>query len=99
MQGKAARACKDNREKIRDCTVEVAALESRIPLHRTFEWDELDLDPLLCKVPALCGDDERDGIRIRHQTDGDLRKLCILWLRLRSTACREEEQSRKCSSK
>ena len=70
MQGKAARACKDNREKIRDCTVEIAALESRIPLHRTLEGDELDLDTFLRKVSTLCGDDERDGICIRHQSDG-----------------------------
>ena len=80
MQSKAARARKDNGEQVGYRTVEIPALQCCVPLHRTLEGDELHLNALLCKVPTLCGNDERNGIRIRHQSDGQLCRFRILRL-------------------
>ena len=60
MQRKTTGARKDDGKQVRDGTVEIAALQGRIALHRTLEGNKFYLDALLCKVSALCGDDERN---------------------------------------
>ena len=72
MHGKTAGTRKNDGKQIGNCAVKISALQSCITLHRTLEGDKFDLDPLLCEISALCCNDEGNGVRIRHQTNGQL---------------------------
>ena len=70
VQRKSSGSREDDGKQIGNCAVKIAALECRIPFHRTLKRNEFHLDAFFGKISALCCNDKRDGVGIRHQPDG-----------------------------
>ena len=80
MNSKAARARKNDGQEIGDRAVEIPTLQCRIALHCTLKRHELHLDALFRKIAMFCGDDERNGVGIGHESDLDFGELRIFRL-------------------
>ena len=80
MYGKTTRARKYDGKQIGDRAVKIPALQCRITLHRALKRHELNLDPLFRKVSVFCGDNERYGVRVRHESNGEFGEFCVLRL-------------------
>ena len=78
---KAAGFGEGHRQHIRNGTVQIAALQGRIAIHGTLVLLDIHLEAFLVKIALLPGNDERQGIRVRHQADGQgLERLGLLLL-------------------
>ena len=72
---KAAILRKSCGEHIGDRTVEVAALQRRVAIHRALELLKVDVEPFIREIALFLCNQERQGVGIRHQADGEFLHL------------------------
>ena len=92
---KPAGTGKNHSQQVRHRSIEISTLQCRITIHCTLERLQPHLDAFLGKVATFRCNNERNGVRIGHQPDGQLRERLALLLHRRPTASHKEQRQTK----